>query len=377
MRHSRSRRSAFTLIELLVVIAIIAVLIGLLLPAVQKVREAAQRAKCQNNLKQLGLAAHNYHSSFGRLPPGFLGSLDPFSSTAASDAFEGQCVGSTVFLLPYIEMETIFRRLTISLDINKVHGTGPSGTKWWQLTPDFVQSQTRITILECPSDEVISTSELQPLAGAPANQFGPVVIVHSTYPAGPAQNACTWGWLVSTATPPNPVPCAKTNYAGVAGALGKSGEVHVASPTDGPGVDLNPYEGLFTNRSKNTLEAATAADGTAYTLLFGEGLGGRAQNGQRDWLWTWMGVGSVPTKFGIGPGGGGTSQDGHPLCFSSRHPGATNFCFGDGSVRPIRNEGTGIRNPAPPPILQSRWGLLQQMSGLRDGHSFDTSGISN
>jgi prepilin-type N-terminal cleavage/methylation domain-containing protein len=98
-----SRRRAFSLIELLVVIAIIAVLIGLLLPAVQKVREAAARGKCANNLKQIGLACHNYENTFGCLPPN--GSLQ----TAVSPVpFNGLPFSALARILPYIEQSALY-----------------------------------------------------------------------------------------------------------------------------------------------------------------------------------------------------------------------------------------------------------------------------
>lgn len=97
------RRRAFTLIELIVVIAIIAILIGLLLPAVQKVRESAARIKCQNNLKQLGLACHNYHDVHGHLSPGYLGWL------SLSNLRERQRVGYAYFILPYIEQDQLYK----------------------------------------------------------------------------------------------------------------------------------------------------------------------------------------------------------------------------------------------------------------------------
>ncbi len=109
-----ARRTAFTLIELLVVIAITAVLIGLLLPAVQKVRESASRATCISNLKQIALAAHNYHGTQGTFPPGLNVSpnaRDPNFGYNYPSPWSGPYTGCLAYLLPYIEQDNAYRQL--------------------------------------------------------------------------------------------------------------------------------------------------------------------------------------------------------------------------------------------------------------------------
>lgn len=338
------RRWGFTLVELLVVIAIIVVLIGLLLPAVQRVREAANRASCQNNLKQLGIAAHHYEGSQGRLPPGYLGQF-PNGRFVSPSSFEWQHVGTLVYLLPYLEMDSLSKQLTVYQGLTYSGKPSPDHAErqpWWRLNPDWTLAQCRLKVFECASDRVH-----EPVTRG-------VGILYHTW-----DNTATIGYFQA---PHQGLPEGRTNYAGVNGSNGAGASR--ADPASG-GTDLSLYTGVFTNRSTNE-RVATILDGSSNTLMFGEGLGGNTGKGGRDFAWSWMGVGAVSCKFGLGRGGRpfgkGRPGAGWPN-FSSHHPGGVQFCFADGSVRMIQFGLSVVRHPTP----SSDWLALQRLAGKQDG----------
>jgi prepilin-type N-terminal cleavage/methylation domain-containing protein/prepilin-type processing-associated H-X9-DG protein len=356
MFRTRSR-GGFTLIELLVVIAIIAILIGLLLPAVQKVREAAARMQCSNNLHQLGLAAHNYESANGTLPPGYLGPMPNFHYVSGNnpDMLQYQHFGVLVLLLPYLEQDNIYKQLVTNTSVSGIAAPDGKPPAFWNRNPDWTLAHAKIKTFMCPSDYIEDGSQVA---------SGPGVALHTYSPSGVAYGATGYGvviWYFPGAEGNSPHPAlGKTNYIGVAGALGK--DAVTSSPSDGPGANLSKYEGIFTNRSKTKLEAIP--DGTSNTLMFGEGLGGIPTG--RDLMWTWMGVGAIGTKFGMNPPAGWTG-------FSSLHTGgAINFCFADGSVHPLRPGASAQRNPA-----VADWYTYQAMSGASDGVVYDASSLGN
>ena len=347
-------QSAFTLIELLVVIAIIAILIGLLLPAVQKIREAAARMKCSNNLKQIALGAHNYASAFGTLPCGNLG-MTPTGGYNLNPSYY-QFTGSLTLLLPYIEQDNLYRLLTADPPLSAAVGPNPalspaeyllrekSAPNWWSdpLRSTWIYAQTTIPTFICPSDNADSRNDfiIEGLMATvpPAPPGSPVIPV-----AGSATSSL-----------------GRTNYVGVSGFWDR-------------GYGYDQYQGIMATRGKMTLEQLTAADGTANTLMFGEYLGDN-ENGT-GFSMSWMGAGSVPTYYGL-PNGGLNY-----FVFSGKHTGVVLFARGDGSVNPIRKGivnagGVGaIAGLGLPPT--DNWTNYVYAGGWRDGFSVDFTQMAN
>lgn len=154
-----TRRSAFTLIELLVVIAIIAILVALLLPAVQSAREAARRSQCKNNLKQIGLALHNYHETYTLFPPSSL-SLGIHAAPPTSPTFRNST--GWVMLLPYLDQAALYEQVdqNSAMSWNTVYGaygsagspTNMAGGGTSVVAANRLVAQTPLNVLTCPSD---------------------------------------------------------------------------------------------------------------------------------------------------------------------------------------------------------------------------------
>jgi prepilin-type N-terminal cleavage/methylation domain-containing protein/prepilin-type processing-associated H-X9-DG protein len=223
-------RLGFTLIELLVVIAILAILIGLLLPAVQKVRESAARMTCTNNLKQIGLALHSYHDTNKLFPPGYVdGNTNP-ASTPDNDVGPGW--GWASFLLPFLEQDNVYRQINFSQGV----GIGANA----QI------SQQPLTIYQCPSDPnqqafmVYTSSILSTFTGT----FHPLATVaHGNYVG------CN-GWIET-------FPGAGDNY----GLFLRNSHYTIANITDGLSNTIVVGE-RSSNHSPSTWTGAVTGGGT-------------------------------------------------------------------------------------------------------------------
>ena len=156
-RVIRNSKSAFTLVELLVVISVIGILIALLLPAVQSAREAARRMHCSNNLKQLGLALHNYHAALSTFPPGVI--WNDLDGNGTVSMYEGHRTNFHVHLFPYVEQKNVYDRLDWSV-----------GSALWAFGHNIGVTDTVLPYLLCPSDGTGGTTLKTTGAGQPVAQ---------------------------------------------------------------------------------------------------------------------------------------------------------------------------------------------------------------
>lgn len=314
-RSLRSR--GFTLIELLVVIAIIAILIALLLPAVQQAREAARRTQCKNNLKQIGLAMHNYHDIFNTLPPGY---ITRFANVIVSG--EQGVYGWGAFILPQVEQANLYATLNV--------GNVPLQTNVGSAA-GLVALQTPQPNFRCPSDTgPILNNFKSTLAGAP-----------------------NWYNRFVTSTGTDEIAIATSNYVMAAGT-GSS-----TTPPATPGTTTTPPLGVGFSNSKINFRDIT--DGTSNTILVGE----------RAWKYGQVTAGAATVvgfsaslnlqdtnngvktaglgAIGIGYDGinwSATNADHQPRGFSSVHVGGAQFVMCDGAVRFI-SENVDYRSTSP------------------------------
>ncbi len=333
MIRGTSRRG-FTLIELLVVIAIIAVLVGLLLPAVQKVREAAARMSCQNNLKQIALASMNFESTYGCLPPGGLFSPNAVNVNpgyVSGAPFAGPYTGCLAFLLPYMEQNNVYNQLPPALfTFNTTAGAWaynyPPFSSDGNMTGFPAACNSQIKSYQCPSD---NAQTVTPSTGV-------------------------WDALGWSNTPDYIDGDYILATPGFGGGIGVTN--YIASGGGWVWAVGGQYQGPYFPNSKTKIVAIT--DGTSNTLGFGETLGGTQYPG-RDFVLSWMGSCSLPSAWGLP-----TDQNDAWPTFSSKHTGVIQFSMCDGSVRGFPK---GTVSPGVP------WNNFIYLSGMNDGVVIDYS----
>jgi len=318
----RSVRAGFTLIELLVVIAIIAILIGLLLPAVQKVREAAARMSCSNNLKQIALASHNYESSYGVLPPG---SVLGGTNFGTYSSYPGSTVGTLAFLLPYMEQGPVYNQFPAAyFNPNQAavnvapwaYSTSPYSSDGNQTGP-LPGVEAKIKPYSCPADD--------PNVSVPSSAGGSIDIIAAgdnctnTFNTG---SVCIDYYYDLTGTMAARQP-GGTNYMACAGGLG--------AYTGLANTSYYLYPGIYYPNSKTKMTAIT--DGTSNTLAFGEYVGSVGNPSASKFHMSWMAGSGMPVAWGL-PSSFQTAQW---YQYSSKHTGGIiQFAFGDGSVKGLR-----------------------------------------
>jgi prepilin-type N-terminal cleavage/methylation domain-containing protein/prepilin-type processing-associated H-X9-DG protein len=300
------RRVGFTLIELLVVIAIIAVLIALLLPAVQAAREAARRAQCTNNLKQLALAAMNYESANGALPPAACSSLD-YAKTP--QPYYRSNFSSFVRMLPYTEQSAMYNAVNFMLVNANIQNRTVAGVQ--------------VSFLICPSDQ-----NLTPQAINTTNGF----------------STSTWDGLTATGTQ----LAYYTSYAGNQGTFWSN---YYLGDTNGTQVQTQQNGSIVLDQA---VTLASITDGTSNTFVFGEKAHGYfgvydktyqystgiwCSPNYFDQLFTTTYPPNLPTSSTPGLTLTGTPYYGYYFATdaTSYHPGGLNFAFVDGSVRFVKN----------------------------------------